>query len=70
VVFFWICDSGHQRGLDVDARMESYNTERTHSWKYCYGKTPLRTFIEGAKLAYDRHLDRIQPTSEPVAAVA
>ncbi len=56
--------------LDVDAWMESYNAERTHSGKYCYGKTPLRTFIESAKLAYDRQLDRIQPPSEPVAAVA
>jgi transposase InsO family protein len=48
---------------DVDAWMESYNAERTHSGKYCYGKTPMQTFIESAKLAYDRHLDRIQPTS-------
>ena len=26
---------------DVDAWMETYNAERTHSGKYCYGKTPL-----------------------------
>lgn len=52
---------------DVDAWMESDNTERTHSGTYCYGKTPMRTFIESAKLAYDRQLDRIQPTSEPAA---
>jgi len=50
--------------------VESYNAERSHSGKYCYGKTPLQTFIESAKLAYDRQLDRIQPTSEPVAAMA
>jgi transposase InsO family protein len=50
---------------DVDVWMEGYNAERTHSGKYCYGKTPLRTFIESAKLAHDRQLDRIQPTSEP-----
>jgi transposase InsO family protein len=55
---------------DVDAWMESYNAERAHSGKYCYGKTPLQTFIESAKLAYDRQLARIQPTSEPVAAMA
>jgi transposase InsO family protein len=54
---------------DVDAWMESYNAERTHSGKYCYGKTPMQTFIESAKLAYDRQLDRIQPTSEPAEAV-
>jgi hypothetical protein len=54
---------------DLDAWMESYNAERTHSGKYCYGKTPMQTFIESAKLAYDRQLDRIQPTSGPVDEV-
>lgn len=54
---------------DVEAWMESYNAERTHSGKYCYGKTPMQTFIESAKLAYDRQLDRIQPTSESAAAM-
>ena len=54
---------------DVDAWMESYNAERTHSGKYCYGKTPMQTFVESAKLAYDRQLDRIQPTSEPAEKV-
>ena len=50
---------------DVDDWMEGYNAERTHSGKYCYGKTPLRTFIESAKLAHDRQLDRVEPTSDP-----
>jgi transposase InsO family protein len=54
---------------DVDTWMESYNAERTHSGKYCYGKTPLQTFIDSAKLAYDRDLARIQPTSEPANPV-
>jgi transposase InsO family protein len=52
---------------DVDVWMEGYNAERTHTGKYCYGKTPMRTFIESVKLAYDRQLDRMRPTSEPVA---
>ena len=54
---------------DVDAWIQTYNTERTHSGKYCYGKTPLQTFIDSAKLAYDKQLDRIQPTSEPIEAM-
>ncbi len=54
---------------DVDTWMESYNAERTHTGKYCYGKTPLQTFIDSAKLAYDRDLARIQPTSEPANPV-
>jgi transposase InsO family protein len=54
---------------DVDAWMASYNAERTHTGKYCYGKTPLQTFIDSAKLAHDRDLARIQPTSESANAV-
>jgi len=49
---------------DADAWVESYNAERAHSGKYCYGKTPLQTFIESATLATDKQLDRIGPTSE------
>jgi hypothetical protein len=55
---------------DVDAWMESYNAERTHSGKYCYGKTPLQTFLESATLALDKQLDRFAPAAEPVAATA
>jgi transposase InsO family protein len=55
---------------DVDVWMEAYNVERTHSGKYCYGKTPMQTFIESAKLAHDRQLDRMQPTSESVTETA
>jgi transposase InsO family protein len=61
-----LCHSLEQLQEDVDAWMTEYNSERTHSGKYCYGKTPLQTFIESIKLAHDRQLDRIQPTSEPV----
>jgi transposase InsO family protein len=54
---------------DVDAWVQAYNTERVHSGKYRYGKTPLRTFVESAPLAYNRDLARIQPTSAPSTAV-
>jgi len=52
---------------DVDNWIEQYNRERTHSGKYCYGKTPMQTFIESVHLAHEKQLDRIKPTSEPVA---
>ena len=54
---------------DVDAWMQTYNTERTHSGKYCYGKTPMQTFAESASLARDRQLDRIMPT-KPIVQTA
>jgi transposase InsO family protein len=57
-----------QLQADVDVWMDSYNAERTHSGKYCYGKTPLQTFLESAKLALDKQLDRLAPAAEPVAA--
>jgi len=59
-----------QLQADVDVWMDSYNAERTHSGKYCYGKTPLQTFLESAKLALDKQLDRFAPAAEPVAAAA
>jgi hypothetical protein len=50
--------------VDLDAWLESYNTERTHSGKYCYGKTPMQTFIDSAKLAHEKQLDRTAPTAD------
>ncbi len=56
--------------IDVDAWVETYNAERTHSGKYCYGKTPLQTFIESAPLAYEKQLDRIGHTTDLTTASA
>lgn len=44
---------------DLDEWMRSYNTERTHSGKYCYGKTPMQTFFESAPLAQAKQLDTL-----------
>ena len=38
--------SGWPRRVD-----EQYNTERTHSGKYCFGKKTMLTFIEGVAVA-------------------
>jgi len=32
--------------LDLNVWLCHYNNERTHSGKYCYGKTPMRTFVD------------------------
>jgi hypothetical protein len=55
---------------DLEIWMESCNAERTQSGKYCYRKAPLQTFIESAKLALDKQLDRFAPAAEPLAAAA
>jgi len=49
---------------DVDKWIEGYNTERTHSGKYCFGKTPWQTFLDSKRLADDKMLDRLQPTEK------
>lgn len=40
--------------LDLDEWIWQYNNERTHSGKYCYGKTPMRTFIDSIPLAEEK----------------
>lgn len=43
---------------DVDAWVYDYNHHRPHSGRYCYGKTPMQTFLEGKKIALDKQLDQ------------
>jgi transposase InsO family protein len=41
---------------DLDAWMREYNTVRTHQGRWCYGKTPLRTFIDTLPVAREKLL--------------
>lgn len=41
---------------DVDAWIETYNRHRPHSGKYCYGKTPMQTFLSTIPLAKEKNL--------------
>lgn len=52
---------------DVDEWIRSYNEERTHSGKHCFGKTPMQTFLDSKHLALEKQLDRAMPTSDPLA---
>ena len=40
--------------LDLDIWLEYYNNERPHSGQHCYGKTPMKTFIDSKRLALDK----------------
>jgi transposase InsO family protein len=40
---------------DVDIWLKYYNEERPHSGKYCYGKTPMQTFIDSKKIALEKN---------------
>lgn len=43
---------------DLDNWIQYYNEERTHSGKYCYGKTPMQTFNDSLELAKDKLLNK------------
>ena len=44
---------------DLDEWMEYYNNERTHSGRYCYGKTPMVTFLESLPLAKEKVINEM-----------
>jgi Winged helix-turn helix/Integrase core domain len=43
---------------DLDEWMKYYNNERPHSGRYCFGKTPMQTFIESLSLAKEKMLNQ------------
>jgi transposase InsO family protein len=42
---------------DVDHWIKQYNEERPHTGKYCFGKTPMQTFLDSIPLAKEKILD-------------
>ena len=44
---------------DLNNWMWYYNNERTHSGKYCYGKTPMQTFIDTKSIAEEKLLEKV-----------
>src|SRR3984893_17400362 len=48
---------------DLDEWMKYYNNERAHSGRYCFGKTPMQTFLESTTLAKQKMLDEIPPAA-------
>lgn len=48
---------------DLDKWLEEYNGNRTHSGKYCFGRTPRDTFNETKHLAIDKMHDNNNPTT-------
>jgi transposase InsO family protein len=42
---------------DLDNWMLEYNEQRAHSGKYCFGKTPMQTFLDSMHLAKEKMLD-------------
>ena len=42
--------------IDVDQWLHYYNHQRPHSGKYCYGKTPMQTFLDAKHIAQNKNL--------------
>ena len=40
--------------VDVDGWLREYNEKRPHSGKYCYGKTPMQTFLDAIPMAKEK----------------
>lgn len=41
---------------DLDRWIEDYNAQRPHQGPWCYGKTPLQTFVDSVPLAKEKIL--------------
>lgn len=54
-----------QMQQDLDEWMQHYNNERTHSGKYCFGKTPAQTFTDSKHLAEEKMLDKLHTLEVP-----
>lgn len=48
---------------DLDEWMKHYNTQRCHSGRYCFGKTPMETFKESIILARQKFIGQLTPAA-------
>lgn len=46
---------------DLDTWLQFYNNERTHSGRYCYGKSPMQTFLESLPLTKEKLIHYYEP---------
>jgi transposase InsO family protein len=44
---------------DIDQWIQLYNNERAHSGRYCFGKTPMQTFIDSKELARAKDVNNL-----------
>lgn len=51
-------DSIETLQVDLDQWIKEYNEQRTHSGKYCFGRTPWETFLASKNLAVDKMVDQ------------
>jgi len=52
---------------DLDTWLQEYNESRPHSGKYCFGKTPMQTFLDSLPLAREKMLNQTVQTATAMA---
>lgn len=57
-----------QLQVDLDAWMTEYNEQRTHQGRWCYGKTPMQTFLDSLPLAREKMLQSETKVDQTVEA--
>jgi transposase InsO family protein len=53
---------------DLDQWIEEYNTQRPHTGKYCFGKTPMQTFLDSIPMAKEKLLDLNGQSAQALSA--
>ena len=48
-------DSIEALQADLDEWIRTYNEERSHQGRWCYGKTPMQTFVDSLPMAKEKH---------------
>jgi transposase InsO family protein len=56
-----IYHSLEQLQVDLDGWLTEYNHLRPHQGRWCYGKTPLQTFVDSLPLAREKMLSPVAP---------
>jgi transposase InsO family protein len=49
---------------DVNLWIKQYNELRPHTGKYCYGKTPMQTFLDSKHIAQEKNYDNMSVVKE------
>lgn len=57
-------DSLELMQADLDDWLQYYNNQRSHSGRYCFGKTPMQTWLDSKELAKEKRIDQLYSKAE------
>lgn len=57
-------DSLQLMQADLDDWLQYYNNQRSHSGRYCFGKTPMQTWLDSKDLAKEKRIDQLYSKAE------